>query len=93
LKLAITLVLWAGTIDRVEDGVATAEMVDSTGKIQIFEGPVESFPCKPKEQGEFWIVQYNTGLIEARCLTRREKNARKTNVNGGYHPYRANIRL
>ena len=92
-KTAISLVLWSGTIDKVEDGIATAEMVDSTGRIQMFEGPVASFPCEPKEQGEFWIVQYNTGLIEARCLTKREKNARKTNANGGFHPYRASIRL
>ena len=63
----ITLLLLIGTIDRIDEGVIVAEVVDGYDNVSYIEFNTREFPCQPREQQRFYLTYEKAGLVW-RCL-------------------------
>ena len=64
--LAFVLLLCAGVVDRIEDNIASVEVVASDRSIHDFDMSTLMFPCEIKEGDTFYFV-YSQGKTEIRC--------------------------
>ena len=65
ITAAVTVFL-IGTIDNVEDGIASVEITDSNYEVRYTDIPVELFPCRVVEGGMFYFANIND-VTEIRC--------------------------
>ena len=65
-SLAFVLFLCAGVVDRIEDNVASVEVVASDRSIHDFDMSTLMFPCEIKEGDTFYFV-YSEGTTQIRC--------------------------
>jgi hypothetical protein len=66
LQVALTTILWIGTIDLINGEIASVEVTASDNEVHRFEIPTPIFPCKVQEGDMFYFV-YHEDVIEIRC--------------------------
>jgi hypothetical protein len=66
LQTALAVVLYIGTVDSVDNGVAQVEVSASDNKIHQLNIPVLLIPCDVEEQDVFYFL-YSDGVVEIRC--------------------------
>jgi hypothetical protein len=65
-----TLILCFGVVDRVDEGVVVAEVVDRVDNIHYVEFVLKDFPCEIKEQEKFYLT-YDNGVLDIHCQHKR----------------------
>ena len=66
-SICCAIILSMGVVDKVEEEIVTAELLDRDGSIRYIEMTMEAFPCRIKEQREFYFV-YDDGKLAIRCM-------------------------
>ena len=64
--IAFMLLLCAGVVDKIEDNVASVEVVASDRSIHDFDMSTLMFPCEIKEGDTFYFV-HSQNRTEIRC--------------------------
>jgi len=61
------LLLLFGAVDRIDEGIVIAEVVDGYNNVSYIEFNTREFPCQPREQQKFYLAYEEAGLVW-RCV-------------------------
>jgi hypothetical protein len=62
----LALFLTIGTVDSIQKGIATSEILTDGNSVIMVYLPIAIFPCKVRE-GDMFYFEYVDGVTEIRC--------------------------
>ena len=65
-SICCAIILSMGVVDKIEEEIVTAEIVDKDDSIHYIEMTMAAFPCEIKEQQKFYFI-YDNGMLTIRC--------------------------
>jgi len=65
-NLFLATLILLGSVDRLEGDIVVATLDSKSGDSEVFELPMEMFPCEISE-GDMFYFSYSGGVTEIRC--------------------------
>ena len=65
-QLCLTIVLYIGTIDLIEDDIVVAQVTANDSEVRELILTTHMFPCEVGE-GDMFYFSYSNGVTEIRC--------------------------